>query len=219
MIIRKAIVLCIITITCFTNGSFAKDFGKMGMTFEIKEEGFIAMIHRKLATINLQEEQRKMTDLAKTRVMTPQPVMGLKRADKVREFYYDPTYVLSEDIVLPCGKILHKAGASVNPLEHISFDRRLYFIDGRDKEQVEWLKKLLEANKKEAVVDPQPNNAIENRIILTGGKIFELQEELGRQLYFDQAGELTTKFGIEAVPAIAEQEKNRIKINELALGV
>lgn len=58
------------------------------------------------------------------------------------------SYELKEDVILPCGKILYKAGIKVNPLDYMGFDRELIFIDGRDKEQIDWLKHYLVNNRK-----------------------------------------------------------------------
>ena len=155
-----------------------------------------------------------MTDLAKDRVENPPPVRGLEQAERDREYYYDPTYVLPDDAKLPDGTILYKAGTSVNPLEHMKLERRMIFIDGRVSKQVEWLKDYIDELK---AVDQvaEKNHLLQNRIILTGGKIFDLQKELGETLYFDQAGELTGKFGIKCLPAVARQEGNLLKINEI----
>jgi len=98
----------------------------------------------------------------------------------------------------------------------MDFNRELIFIDGRDKEQIDWLKSYLVDNKKrkenksEAVL-------IETRVILTGGKILELQKELEETLYFDQAGELTSKFGIKQVPALVVQEEKKLKLREIKI--
>ena len=48
-----------------------------------------------------------------------------------------------KDAVLPCGKVLHRAGTKVNPLEHMNLNRRIFFIDSREELQVEWLKEQL----------------------------------------------------------------------------
>lgn len=193
-----------------------KDFGKQGVTYEIVEEGFISMIKRRLAKIDVTELNRKMILTATRKVNEPVAVRGLNRTVKAREFYYDPTYILLKDINLPCGKLLHKAGVAVNPLDHMDFDRRLIFIDGRDKEQTQWLQKLLvqQHNKQ---INSKEESAIQTRVILTGGKILELQEKLQETLYFDQAGELTDKFGIQQVPAIVEQEGNKLRIQEIGI--
>ena len=64
---------------------------------------------------------------------------------------------------------------------------------------------------------------IEDRIILVGGKPFDLQEELKEEgidmtVYFDQIGEITNRFGIKYTPALAYQEKDKIRIDQFHLG-
>ncbi len=118
--------------------------------------------------------------------------------------YHDPTYILPEDASLPCGKVLHPAGTIVNPLDVMKLERRIFFINGKDEEQVAW---LLEHFKDE-----------QDRVILVAGSPVKLSERLGREIYFDQHnGFLTKKWGIKAVPAIVMQEKNRLKIMEIRI--
>jgi conjugal transfer pilus assembly protein TraW len=206
------LIICTV-FTLLAAPAYAKNFGQVGGVFEIKEEGFVAMMQRKLSELDIDKYRKEMTDLAKYRVKNPPPVRGLEQAQRDREYYYDPTYVLPDDAKLPDGTILYKAGTSVNPLEHMTLERRMIFIDGRVSKQVEWLKDYLqEARNTKTKVNEEP---LQNRIILTGGKIFDLQEELDEILYFDQAGELTGKFGIKCLPAVARQEGNLLKINEI----
>nr|AKS10401.1 conjugal transfer protein TraW [Rickettsia endosymbiont of Ixodes pacificus] len=204
------------------------DFGKQAATYEVAEEGFVAMVKSRLAAIDLQQYQEEMRTIATKKVLEPEPVLGIRATNEPREFWYDPSLLVTEDIKLPDGKVLHKAGTKVNPLDHMDFDRELIFIDGRSSEQIEWLKQRLKMNKQKKEVDnnTQEDNTqesrelgdnLEIRIILVGGKILELQEDIGRTLYFDQAGELTSKFGIEQVPALVVQDGKKLKIREIKI--
>lgn len=193
----------------------AKDLGIRGHTYQIIEQPFLKMIDERLQKIDIKKEQKKMTTIARDRVANPQVVEDIKPAIKNRTFYFDPTYTLEEDAVLPCGKILYKAGTKVNPLEHMDLNRRMFFVDAREQEQIKWLKIQL-INPPVEQIEP-----IEDKIILVGGSPFKLKEELGprheNKIYFDQNRELTTKFGIKASPAVVVQEGLRLKIEELGL--
>lgn len=208
----KALVLICTLLSTF---AMAKDLGKVANTFEIVEEPFSQMMKRKLEQVDMEQERKKMESIARDRVENPIPVAGIIESQESRTFYFDPTYTLEKDAVLPCGKVLHKAGTRVNPLDHMDLNRRLFFVDSRKENQIEWLEKQLNnpiTNQKEI---------IEDRVILVGGSVFKLKEKLGEQhadkVYFDQSGELTTKFGIKAVPAIARQEEKKIRIDEINL--
>lgn len=197
----------------------AKDFGISGQTFKVVEEPFIQMLKKRLDEIDIEKEQAKIQARVKDKVENPTPVQGIYPAKKERIFYFDPTYTLDKDAILPCGKILHRAGTKVNPLQHMDLNRRMFFIDGRNKEQITWLKEQLE--------NPPPSlphaeaQQIEDRVILVGGSVFVLKEDLGEnhadKVYFDQHGELTTKFGIKASPAVVVQEGLLLKIKEVLL--
>ncbi|MCA0253878.1 MAG: conjugal transfer protein TraW [Proteobacteria bacterium] len=191
----------------------AKDLGRVANTFEIVEEPFSQMMKRKLEQVDMEQERKKMESIARDRVKNPIPVTGIMESQESRTFYYDPTYTLEEDAVLPCGKVLHKAGTKVNPLDHMDLNRRLFFVDSRKENQIEWLEEKLN----NPINDQK--EIIEDRIILVGGSVFKLKEKLGEKhadkIYFDQSGELTTKFGIKSVPAVALQEDKKIRVDEI----
>lgn len=224
-LIFKILIICKVI---FIVDAHAMDFGKRGAAYEVVEEGFVSMIKNRLSALDLQQHQEEMLRTAKRQILEPAPVLGIKATSQPREFWYDPSFTSTKDIKLPDGKILHKAGITVNPLDHMVFDRELIFIDGRSQKQVEWLKQRLEDTEQKKVaanntqeivtqVRKETHNNLEVRIILVGGKILELQEDIGETLYFDQAGELTNKFGIEQVPAIVVQDGKRLKISEIKI--
>lgn len=173
------------------------------------------MIAERLKKIDMKKEQEKMQSLVRDRVENPRAVSRVKPATSTRSFYFDPTYTLDKDVILPCGKVLHKAGTQVNPLEHMDLNRRMLFIDGREAEQVKWLKEQLD--------NPllQQKEPVEDRVILVGGSVLKLKELVGdehkNKVYFDQNGELTTRFGITGSPAVVLQDGSRLKIDEINL--
>jgi conjugal transfer pilus assembly protein TraW len=221
----KLRVLVLVGMVLATSIVQAKDLGVQGATFEIKEEGFIAMIQRRLKGLDMRLLESKMQEHAKKQVEEPKAISTISRAVEDKEFEYDPTYILSEDIYLPEGKLLYMRGTRVNPLDHMTWDEGLIFIDSRDSEQVRWLKKrddLKKAVKEQDTVEIQEVSKPENtkkqmKVVLVGGKPLELEQELNIPIYFDQAGELTSRFGIKHVPAVVEQEGKHLKVKEIRI--
>jgi conjugal transfer pilus assembly protein TraW len=60
--------------------------------------------------------------------------------------------------------------------------------------------------------------SLEAKVVLVGGKPLELEKELETPIYFDQFGELTSKFKIAFVPAIVEQDGKYLKVTETYVG-
>lgn len=206
-----------ITVPMISEG---RDLGRFGNVFKVVEEGFSEMMKRRLGEVDMKKYEQEFEGVVRSRVKEPKPVEKIQRADESREWLFDPSYEVDEDVILPCGKILHKAGTRVNPLDYMSLERRIIFIDGRDEKQKKWLRELLGARdekKEKNDGEESRGSGIEDRIILVGGSVFEMREEFGEMVYFDQFGELTGKFGIRAVPAIALQDGILIKIEEVGL--
>jgi conjugal transfer pilus assembly protein TraW len=227
-------ILVLLIFCCFSHVVLGKDFGKQGTTFEIKEEGFVSMMKLRAKNIDLTKHEEKMKDLARKRVEEPEAVAGISRATKTISHSFDPTFVLDDDVVLPCGKLLYKKGASVNPLDHMGWNGKMVFIDGRDKSQINWVldnylknvsagvedrdaRGLNEQNKDGDVVGIAAK-ADDNRIVLIAGKPLELERETNSPIYFDQFGELTKKFNITHVPAVVEQDGKYLKVTEINIG-
>ena len=208
---KTAYMAIVLYISTSSNIVFAKDFGNRGANYPVAEESILLSLQRKFAALDLKKEGERMRSIAEERVRNPAPVSGIMPAKETREFWHDPTYILTEDAVLPCGRVLYKAGTAVNPLDYMNLDRRLFFIDGREEKQVEWLRGQL------LLGSSSFDKKIEDRIILVGGSPPEIQDKLGFEVYFDQGGELTTRFGIRGSPAVAEQAGKNLKIVEVAV--
>jgi len=208
---KKAGIAIVLHVFILSNSVSAKDFGNRGGNYPVAEESILLMFQKKLGALDLKKEEERMRKAAEERVKNPAPVSGIVPAKETREFWHDPTYILTEDAVLPCGRVLYRSGTAVNPLDYMNLDRRLFFIDGREEKQVEWLKGQL------LLGSSSFDKKIEDRVILVGGSPPEIQDKLGFEVYFDQGGELTTRFGIRGSPAVAAQAGKNLKIVEVAV--
>lgn len=210
---NQLIIFMVLTIAILP--VYAKDFGTQGHSYQITEQEFLQMIAERLNKIDMKKEQEKMQRVVRDRVKNPRAIEAVKPATAGRSFYFDPTYTLDQDVVLPCGKVLYKAGTKVNPLAHMDLNRRMLFIDGREAGQIKWLKEQLDNPLREQ------KEPVEDRVILVGGSVFKLKELVGdehkNKVYFDQNGELTTRFGITGSPAVVVQDGLRLRIDEIKL--
>jgi len=186
----------------------AQSLGIHGNVYEIQEEDAVDYLKGKIAgwqkdgTIKRKQEEAKMR--VEQSIRFPKPIEGISTATKNRIFMWDPTFVLEKNITDGKGNVLFPAGTTINPLMYGGLDKRLIFLDARDDRQVEY---AIKANEK------YPND----KIILTGGSWVELSKKLNKQVFYDQSGYLTRRFGIRRVPAIVSQDGLKLKIEEKAL--
>ena len=200
--ISAIIVMLIIWMPFF---AFAKDFGVVGHTYNIEEQDIIQYIKSKLEQIDIVKLQEEQQQIVRTLVERPKEVAGIIDAKENREYFYDPTFILEEDIFDHVGRLIQKSGTRINPLEKIALRHDLIFINGDNPKQVEFALSYFKTKDAKAT------------IILIKGSPIKLQKEHKIWIYFDQEGLLTGKFGITQVPAIVTQDQLQLKIREVAL--
>lgn len=186
--------------------AYSNVIGVYGRVYVIQEEDSVQYFKRRLTEMEKDGTIHQKQEEAKARVresiLHPKPVPGITTAQTHRVFYWDPTHVLDRPVTDGKGHVVYPVGFKINPLEYSGLSKRLVFIDGRDKSQVELVKK-------EKKTHPR------DKIILTGGSYIELTKTLHEQVFYDQSGYLTRKFGIKHVPAVVTQEGLRLKIEEV----
>ena len=189
-------LICFITV----NSANAKDFGVQGHCFAIAEENILELIAKKLKNIDLKVLNEKLKQQTIDYIENPKPITGIIPAKENKIFYFDPSYIVQEDIYDHKNTLIHKKGTKINPLDHVALSKPLIFIDGDDKKQVD-----LALSYKNA------------KIILVKGSPLKLQRIHKRWIYFDQAGFLTQKLGITHVPTKISQEDLRLRLEEIVL--
>ncbi|EET4765602.1 type-F conjugative transfer system protein TraW [Escherichia coli] len=135
---------------------------------------------------------KQTVDAFKERVirnsLRPPAVPGIGRTEKYSSRLFDPSVRLAADIRDNEGRIFARQGEVMNPLQYVPFNQTLYFINGDDPEQIEWMKR-------------QTPPTLESKIILVQGSIPEMQKALDSRVYFDQNGVICQRLGIDQVPA------------------
>jgi conjugal transfer pilus assembly protein TraW len=183
----------------------ARDYGQRGTVFPVIEADLLEQIRLRLTGMEQSGETARLNAELKrrtiARVNRPDPVVGLARASTGRVWSFDPTITLGADIRGANGALIHAAGTMVNPLNSVRLRGDLLFLDGDDPDQLAWALRQDKAAK----------------LILVKGAPLELMKARQRRFYFDQGGQLTAKFGINAVPARVRQQGRLLEVSEIAL--
>lgn len=188
--------------------AMGQNLGVQGSVYDIQEEDAVGYIKRRLGEMKDSGEIAALQQKAKQKVVNsmlyPEPVPGISTATKNETFYFDPTYTQEKNAYDGKGRIIVPAGKTINPLQYGGLSKHYIFIDARDSRQVDFAMRNF---------DIRPRD----KIVLTGGSWVELSRKLKTQVYYDQSGYLTRRFGITHVPALVSQDGMRLKIEEIAL--
>lgn len=195
-------ILIIVMLGMISVNADAKDFGIVGTTWQIAEKDAIEEIQEKLRSIDLNAHNESMQKRVEARIKNPAS-LNLKRTEKPREYRYDPTIEVKEDLKDQAGRIFQKAGTRINPLDLISLPYEVIFFDATDEAQLKY------------ALEKYSHAEIKPRLILTGGSPIDIEKDHNLDVYYDQQGILTKKLGIEQVPAEMKQEGTVLVLQEV----
>ena len=136
-------------------------------------EGFYNKLRQAEADGKMAEVDERMKERFIAHANRPKGVT-LPHTQKHRVHYFDPTIVLSQDLIDHGGSVLWPVGTTVNPLDYVSMTQQWLLFDADDPEQAAWAHDYLKR---------YPNQV---RPILTQGAILKLTEAWQIRFYFDQ---------------------------------
>lgn len=204
---RILLALMLLAAIAPTAPAAARDYGRQGALFPIIEPDLLALIREKLLRMQASgatdRMNRELAARTAARVKRPAPVAGIAAASDVREWTHDPSIVVERDLRDAKGRVIIRRGTKVNPLDTVPLRAKLIFLDGDDPAQVAW-----------AIGRTTPLDA---KLILVKGSPHALMKAEQRRFYFDQAGVLTARLGIRAVPAVVEQRGRTLRLREIPL--
>lgn len=196
--------VAVLGLMCCTTPVLAKHLGAVGQVYPVKErdavEAILAKLKEKEATGELEQLKKDIQNRVVRHAKSPKPVMGLTTTQKRQVKLFDPSITYAEDVRTDDGQLLATAGTRINPLEYISLSKSLIFFNGDDPEQVLAVGKLVKKYGQQL------------RPILVRGSWFDLSNQWNMQVYFDQGGYLSQKFGLESVPTIVRQVDQQLEI-------
>ncbi len=190
-----------------TPTSYAAHLGTIGPIYPIGEESALTLIMKKLREKAHSGEIKKLQEQAIRRSMgsitTMQPVAGIVTATARFQRIIDSTVTYTQALTTDNGQIVIPAGTKINPLDVMHLSKSLVFFDGRDPEQCEAVHKLIV--RYQTKVKP----------ILIAGSWLDMTKAWKTQVYYDQHGTLTQRFGIRAVPSIIRQQGSHLVLDEM----
>ncbi len=188
------------------SSAIGESYGVVGKTYPIAEENALTMIMNKLKGKEKSGELARLQKEAVRRslnsVKNMPAVDGLTIVKERSKRLIDPTVYYPNEVRTDEGQVVVPAGARINPLEIMRMTKTLVFFDGRDVEQNEAVRRMVQKDKN---VKP----------ILIAGSWLDLTKSWKTQVFFDQKGTLSKRFGLRAVPAVIKQEGKMLLLEEV----
>lgn len=128
---------------------------------------------------------------------------SLPRATQTRSRLFDPTYLLPDDIKDQNGKVIAPKGLPINVYTRIKVPFR-YIVIGDTPEDLVWLKDVA-----------QPKTG--DKILLASGNVFTVRQRTSIPVHILDP-RFIERFGLQAVPAIVQQEGTQLRVAEFAIG-
>src|SRR3546814_20781192 len=97
----------------------------------------------------------------------------------LRSWIFDPAMVVEKDIFDNKGNAIARAGQRVNPMDFVTIRQKLVFIDGDDRDQLNWALRRF---------DDQSA-----KLIMVKGAPLDAMTQHQRRFYFDQGGFLVDR--------------------------
>lgn len=186
----------------------AADLGVWGDVYPVQEQSMLGLIQQRLgdmqASGGLAEKQQQFKARVIENTLRPVPVDGLITDTEPHTHHVDPSITVAQDMADSQGRVFARQGQRINPLETVPLASTLYFIDGDDKRQVDWMAQ-------------QTPPTVNYKVILVGGNIKDMTTALNTRMYFDQHGVLSQKFALKYIPAVVSQDGKRLKVVSAAM--
>lgn len=203
------LILVIVGATLATPGpSLAKDYGTHGPVWEIAEPNLLEVIQARLSAMDESGEINAMRDemqeTTRAYVNRPRPVLGLLPAEEPRSYEVDLSITLERDLMDHRGQVFARAGTRINPLDYSHYNQRIVVFDGDDPDQVAFA--LSEGNE------------LDTLLVLTNGAPLELMRAHGRRFFFDQDGQITSRFQITRLPSVITRSNRVMVVEEVPVG-
>ncbi|KVO90910.1 type-F conjugative transfer system protein TraW [Burkholderia ubonensis] len=197
--------LALVLAAATADSACAGMLGTVGPTYPIAEpsavDQILAQLRKKAQTGELARLQQEAVRRSLNSARNPAPVDGIRTATARSEQLIDPTVTYPEPVRTDDGHIVIPAGTNVNPLDIMPFTETLVFFDGRDPEQAAAVARLL----------ARPNARV--KPVLIAGSWLDLTKQFKTQVYFDQNGTLSHRFGISEVPALIRQQGKALSLS------
>lgn len=184
------------------------DLGQMGPTSPLAERDLIEELQERLLAVDWEAKKRRALERYWERLK----FVALPRAQEERQYYVAAKYRVPQEVVLPGGKVLARAGEELDLCQQVRPTFALVVFDAADPAQVAWAKGALRAQQGRWRVKLLAT-ALPERSWLA---LEKLEAEFQAPVYL-LSEEVRERFRLERVPALVVPEAGRFLVREVNL--
>lgn len=185
------------------------DHGVRGPVEGISERDLIEVMQDKVANIDWASKKEQ----AINNFWKGQESIYLRRAERSRVRYLDPSIIISNDINDANGNVIIQKGVTINPLELKSFNQAVIVFDPVDPKQVDLvsqkIEKIRDSYQRITLIATQFDK-------LDGWKSYRKVTDHFNSAVYKLTPDLLSRFEIEYVPTVITSENKHFVIEELA---
>lgn len=182
------------------------DLGQMGPTSPLAERDLIEELQGRLLAVDWEAKKRR----ALARFWERIKFVALPRAQEERRYYVEAKYQVPQDVVLPDGKVLARAGEELDLFRQVRPSFALVVFDAGDPAQVSWAKEALREHGGRWRVKLLATALPERRM----SALEKLEAEIQAPVYL-LTEEVRERFRLERVPALVVPEAGRFLVREV----
>jgi len=190
---------------CLWSPVHAEDLGAIGETYSIRERDALSEIQERASRVNWSKliNKKKIDSLSKKAALRKGVYLPPAQEDRV--FRPDMDYTLKMDITDAQGQVLYPKGYTFNPLSYVQLPYRIVVIDGQDKAQVAWLKRVFKESSGAWMT------------LTTQGDPRNLSKKLSGRPAYVADKKIVKRFQLKAVPSVITQKGTTLEVREYAI--
>lgn len=181
------------------------DLGRLGDVYDIAEIDLLEEIKRRMAAIDWRQKQQQ----AIARFWEQQKFEVLPVALEDRERVIDMTVTAPRDLTAPNGRLIIRAGQTVNPLDKMRFGLCLIVFDATETSQVQWVRQLSCQDKKARVMYLTTSVSRQDG----WNDLKALETSLNSSVYL-LTPDVRSRFQLQHVPSLVEQTGKHLVVRE-----
>lgn len=187
------------------------DQGSLGLTREIAEPDLMEEIKERIAKVDWEAKKQAAVD----RMWQNVKIHDLPHATASRTSFFDPSVVIDSEIRTPDGQLLAPAGARMNPLDIVNFNKTVIAFDATSKDHLTFAKSVADQEHAKGKGVVLVTTAIDM------ARPWESLEDYSKALFPHRVfflDELMAKrFGIAATPTVVRAEGRQFRIEQVAV--